>query len=159
MNQKKLSLWLKAILCGIALCATVVYFVIIPMLGRDIAEQNPEFAFCYLPWLIFLWLTSIPCYLAGGFCWSIACEIGHDRPFTAKNAKSFKKIMIAALADAAGFFLGNFILLFLNMNHPGIVLASMLICFAGAAIAVAAGGLSLLVEKAAAIREDNEAFI
>ena len=49
--------------------------------------------------------------------------------------------------------------MFLNMNHPGIVIMSLLIVFAGTAIAVAAAALSRLVKKAAALQEQSDLTI
>lgn len=159
MDQKGLSIWLKVILGGMAVCGLLIYFLVIPQIGRDAVLQVPEFAYCFWPWLIFLWLTAIPCYLALVWGWKIASAIGRDESFTRDNAAYLKRIMLAAIADSAFFFAGNLLFLFLNMNHPGIFIASLFICFVGTAIAVAAGCLSHLVEKAAVMREDNESFV
>ncbi len=51
------------------------------------------------------------------------------------------------------------VLLFLNMSHPGVVLGSLLVVFAGAAAAVAAAALSHLVRKAALLQEENDLTI
>ena len=61
--------------------------------------------------------------------------------------------------DAAFFFVGNVVFLFLNMNHPGIVLLSLVPVFAGACIAIAAAALSHLVRKAAALQEQSDLTI
>lgn len=159
MSQKTLSLWLKAIIWGMAVCGLLIYFGVFPTLGRDLASQNQEFSYCFWPWLIFLWITAVPCYLVLIWGWKIAVSIGNDRSFTRKNAAYLKYIMIAAVSDTVFFLCGNLLFLFLNMNHPGILVLALFVCFAGACVAVVAGSLSHLVAKAAAMREENESFI
>jgi len=44
----------------------------------------------------------------------------------------------------------------LNMNHPGILLLSLLICFVGVAVTVAAACLSHLVRKAAKLQDESD---
>lgn len=109
--------------------------------------------------MIFLWLTAVPCYAVLFWGWSIASEIGQDRSFTLKNARSLKWIMVAAIGDTVFFFAGNVIFLLADINHPAVLLASILVCFIGVCIAVVAGSLSHLVTKAAGIVEENEAYI
>ena len=75
------------------------------------------------------------------------------------NSRYLKYISILALADSGYFFLANLALLFLNMNHPAVFLGSLLVEFAGAAVAVASAALSHLVQKAAKIQEENELTI
>ncbi len=156
MEQKTLSKWLKWIIIGIAVCGVVVYAAVVPMLGQTIVWENPECANYYIPWLIFLWMTAIPCYIALIFGWKIATNIGQDRSFSEYNAKMLKWISGLAIGDAVFFFAGNIVLLFLNMNHPGIVLGSLIVVFAGVAIAVAAAALSHLVKKAAVLQDQSD---
>ena len=51
------------------------------------------------------------------------------------------------------------VFLFLDMNHPSIVIASLLIVFVGVAVAVAAVVLSHLIEKAAVLKEQTDLTI
>lgn len=159
MEQKTLSLVLKLVLIGFAAAGIIVYFWAIPVLGSDFAASYPEFAHCYWPWLIFLWITAIPCYVTLFFGWSIATEIGRDNSFSVKNAVSLRNIALLAAGDALFFFAGNVLYLFLNMNHPAIFLVSCFVVFLGVAVAVAAASLSHLVYKAAKIREENDLTI
>lgn len=93
-------------------------FLCIPSLGKDIIASNPEFSSWFWPWLIFLWITSIPCYAVLICIWKITKEI--KRQFILqKNADLLKLIAIFAAGDSAFLFTGNIILLLLNMNHPG----------------------------------------
>lgn len=159
MEQKTLSLILKLVLAGFAVAGIIVYFWVVPVLGNDFATAYPEFSHCYWPWLIFLWITAVPCYVTLFFGWSIATEIGRDNSFSVKNAVSLRNIALLAAGDAVFFFAGNVVYLLLNMNHPAVFLLSCFLVFLGVAIAVAAACLSHLVYKAAKLREENDLTI
>ena len=156
MNQKKLAAWLKGIIIGIGLCGLVVYFAILPNFGESLHESYPEFAGWHWPWMIFLWCTALPCIAALILGWGVAGRIGKDRSFCMENARALRAIAFLAAGDAAFFFLGNVVFLFLNMSHPGVVLASLLGVFAGVAVAIAAAALSHLVRKAAELQEQSD---
>lgn len=156
MKQRNLSKWLKIVIVGVGLCGLVVCIHLLPFYGQSIATSNPEFSYCYWPWLIFLWVCAVPCYAALFCSWKIVSEIGKDNSFSVKNALYLKTISVLAASDTGFFFIGNFVLLFLNMNHPGVILLSLLIEFAGVCITVASAALSHLVLDAAQIKEEND---
>ena len=159
MEQKTLSRWLKVILVGVGLCGLVVYGAVLPLYGQSLVGQNPDMANRYWPWLIFLWATGVPCYAALVIGWRIAVNIGKDRSFSEDNARHLKRIAFLAAGDSVFFFVGNVVLLFANMSHPGVVLASLLVVFAGVAVTVAAAALSHLVLKAAMLQEQSDLTI
>ena len=159
MKQQTLARWLKVIVIGMAICGLVIFVLLAPRLGYEIVEDNPEFAHCFWPWMIFVWIAALPCYWVLCIVWEIAGEISSDRSFTTENSLRVKRIMILALADSAFVFIVNVAFLFMNMNHPGILFASLFVCFAGVVIAVFAGCVSHLVHKAALLREENESFV
>ena len=156
MSQKAIAGWLKGLIVGITLCVLVIYALVVPTIGQTIAAKTPEFAPYYLPWLIFISVTALPILPALIFAWKTSSNIGQDRSFTLKNAKNFKYIAILALVDAMYFFVGNVVLLLCGMNHPGIALLSLIIVFAGIAIAIAFAALSYLVKKAAALQDQSD---
>ncbi|MBQ4650242.1 MAG: DUF2975 domain-containing protein [Firmicutes bacterium] len=151
MKQQTLARWLKIIVIGMAVCGLVIFFGLAPSIGRAHAQ--------FWLWISFVWIAAIPCYWVLGIVWKIADEISADRSFTIENSLRVKRIMILALADSAFVFIVNVVFLFMNINHPGILLASLFICFAGVVIAVFAGCVSHLVHKAALLREENESFV
>ncbi len=159
MKQDTLSRWLKGILVGVGVCGLIVYGAVVPMLAEAMIDRYPEFSGCRLPWLILIWATAIPCYTALILAWKIAGNIGADRSFSVENGKLLKWISILAAGDAAFFFAGNFIYLLLGMNHPGILLLSLLVEFLGVAISVAAAALSHLVMKAAELQDQSDLTI
>ena len=159
MEQKGLAIWLKIILVGVGICGLVVYFVVFPSYGESLVNDYPEFANRFWPWLIFLWISGIPCYAVLLFGWKIATNIGRDQSFSNANAKYLKWIAWLAAGDGIFFFVGNIIFLFTNLSHPGVALFSLLVVFAGVAVAVASAVLSHLVQKAAVLQEQSDLTI
>ena len=156
MNQQKLSSWLKAIIIIIGLCGLIVYFGILPDCGSWMQDSYPEFASWHWPWMIFLWITAIPCYAILVLAWKIAVNIGENRSFSSSNAALLQGIAWLVAGDILFFFLGNVVFFFMSMNHPGIFLISLLICFVGFSVTVAAACLSHLVQKAADLQEQSD---
>ncbi len=159
MKQDKLAGWLKFIILGVGLCILIVYVFVVPMFGRTIVDDAPEFAGWYVPWLVFISITAVPVFIALFFCWKVANNIGNDRSFSMDNANLLKWISWLAAADSAYFFIGNIVLLLLNMSHPGMTLMSMLIAFFGVAVSIASAALSHLIVKAADLQEQSDLTI
>ena len=61
--------------------------------------------------------------------------------------------------DAALLFVGNVVLLLLNMNHPGILLLSVIGDIFIIALALLAAVLSRYLTKAAILQEESEGTI
>lgn len=156
MSHKALSFSLKFIIVLMLLCAFSVLCLVSIMM---IISDAPEIEQIRIPWMLFLWSTGIPVAAAAVFAWMTSTNIGHDKSFCLANAKNLRAISILAAADAVWFFAGNFILLFLNMNHPSVVLFSMVIVLVGAAISVAAACLSHLIVKAADLQTESDLTI
>ena len=156
MNLKSLSVWMKIVLVGFALCGAAVFLFAIPEIGRSLTAFYPEFGFCYVPWLIFLWIAAAPCYAVLVLGWLIASNIARDHAFSAANSGLLKAIAVLAAADAFYFWLGNIVLWLMGMNHPGIMLLSLVIVFIGFAICIASLALSRLTSRAADIEDENK---
>ncbi len=159
MEQKGLSRWLKFITIGMGICGLVIYCIVLPVCGGDMSAEYPEFSGAYYPWLIFLWITAIPCYAVLVFTWRISTKIGNDNSFSLRNAQDLKIISVLTIGDTLFFFVMNIIYLLMGISHPGIMIASLIITFIGISIAVASAALSHLVFKAAKIQEENELTI
>ena len=156
MKQDALARWLKFIIIGVGLCGLITYTVIMPRFGAYLVRHDTMLERNVMPWLILIWISAIPCYIVLFLGWRVADNIGADRSFSHDNAKYLKWISWLAAGDAAYFFLGNIVLWFSGMNHPGIVLYSLIVVFAGIAISVAAAALSHLVLKAAVLQEESD---
>lgn len=159
MNQKALSGMLKVITVCAAVCFVLVFFVLIPIYGRSMTVAYPEYHPRYIFWIVFMIIFSLPCFAALFFGWKIAENIGMDNSFSYANAKYLGIISVLAGADSAFFFLGNLVLLCINMSHPGVTLLSLFATFAGCAICVICAALSHLVQKAAVMKAENDLTI
>ncbi len=159
MQQNKLAKWFKGITLGIGICILFLYGWILPAYGQDLVMQYPEFSNRYWPWLIFLWITGIPCVIALILFWKISSNIGLDHSFSTENASLLKWISRLAAGDSVFFFLGNILLLLTDKSHPGIVLLSLIIVFIGMIITIISAGLSYFVGKAAKLQEENDLTI
>lgn len=156
MSQKAIAGWLKGLIIGAFLCVVIIYALVVPTFGQSIARAAPEFAYCYVPWLIFISVTALPCIFALFLAWKIAVKIGQDRAFTLQNAKWMKYIAFFIAGDGFYFFVGNVIFLLLGMSHPGVALLSLVIVIACIAISIAAAALSFFIKKAAALQEQSD---
>lgn len=156
MEQKNFSKWLKCILVGVGICGVLVYAIMFPMYGLNLRARYPEFSGRFWPWILFLWVSGIPCFMTLIFGWKIAGNIGKDRSFSEQNARLLKWISNLSAADAGFFFIGNIVLLLLNMSHPGVVIVSFFIVFIGVAVAVTSAVLSHLVKKASVLQEQSD---
>lgn len=159
MKQKTVSMWMKGILLGLGLSGIVFYFFALPLIGHGATEMFPEYASVYWPWMIFIWLTGVPCFAFLPVGWSIASNIARGKAFSLQNAKLLSTVGFLAAGDAVFFLIGNVVFLFFNINHIGIVLGSVLVSFLAFSVAVAAMALSSLTRNASDIREENELTI
>ena len=159
MSSKALAYLIRFAVIATAVCALVITLFIIPSWGSSVVEANIEFTGWYIPWLVFLWLASIPCFAILIFIWKVAGAIKRETVFTLKTAQWIKTSAIFLFADAGFFFAGNVIFLLMDMNHPGILFLSMLGDIFVIALALLAAVLSRYVTKAAELQEVSEGMI
>ncbi len=155
MSQKSLALWLKVIIIGMAICGVVVFGFAVPYGENALLGQVADMFGA----VVYMWIMAIPCYIVLVFAWKIASNIGNDQSFCRDNAMSFKWIAFMAAVDTIILFVGNIILVCMDLTSTIIVLCSFIICFIGVAISVASAGLSYFVMKAALLQEQNELTI
>jgi MFS family permease len=160
MSKEKLEKWLKLVIIGLGIVGVFLYGIILPYFGESIlSEAGGVWKSAFWPWMIFLWLTAVPCFLALFYAWKIAGRIGKESAFSKKSAKDMKRIGILAFGDSAFLMLGNIVLFLMNWNHPGMFLIFTLFVFVGVLIAVAAFVLSHLIYRAAELEEEAELTI
>ena len=159
MEQKNMAVLMKIVIVIMGIVGIICFADIIPGLGRYFVDEYKEFSGWYMPWLIFLDLLAIPFYAILVLGWIVSSEIGRDKSFSDKNAKLIKAASVITLSASVYFFVGNMVLFFLQKNHPGVILASILVVFVGFAVTVGFALLSHLIMKAAKLQEQNDLTI
>ena len=154
MDQKKLAIWLKAIVVGCALCGLVLFGFILPRYLAYVAGEVPDLP--HRAWTVFLWVLAIPCYAVLVCIWRMSDEIARDNSFSMENAGHLRHIALLAGADSALLLAGNLIFLMIGHSIPTMALVSAIVCFLGLAVSVGAACLSHLVHKAALNQEDGD---
>lgn len=149
-NLMRLSV-IAAAISGLFLCIYVI-----PTWGVGIINANPEFSTWFWPWLIFAWLIALPCFAVLIFVWKVSGAVIQETVFTYITSKWVKMGAVLLLFDAALLFIGNVVLLLLGMNHPGILLLSIIGDIFVIALALLAAVLSRYLTKAAILQEESE---
>ncbi|MBE6654362.1 MAG: DUF2975 domain-containing protein [Ruminococcaceae bacterium] len=158
MNRKNLSVWLKAMIICVGACGALIYALVLPITAGSLEPFANDAAAKYL-WLIFLWVSGVPCYAVLAVSWLVCGDIEKDRAFTAKNSKRLKIISILAGADTLFLFLGNIALLIFKMNNLFMMAFCVLVAFLGIVLSVAFAALSHLVARAAELQEECDLTI
>ena len=159
MKNKLMATLLKVCIIAAAIMVLFVYCVYVPLLLSVSIYDDMTYMSWLTPWKVLVYPTGLPVFAAAAIGWIVVCSIGKDKCFTHRNAKLLKTVAYLAFGDAAYFLIGNFVLWFAGMNHPGIVIVAALLCFFGAAIGIAFSALAHLTEKAAVLQDDNDLTI
>ncbi|NLD47116.1 MAG: DUF2975 domain-containing protein, partial [Clostridiaceae bacterium] len=122
----------------------------------SVINADPAFSGWFWPWLMFAWLIALPCFAVLVYVWKVSGAVKKDTVFTILTAKWVKMGAVLLLFDASLLFIGNVILLLLDMNHPGILLLSIIGDIFIVALALLAAVLSRYLTKAAVLQEESE---
>ncbi len=129
-----------------------LFFVLAPLAGLHYREQYPEYAYLFIPALVFLWTLGL-IYLAAMIDFFRVCRrIGQDRSFCPENAQSLSRIARLLYIAVAAWLAG---ILLLGVS-AGIVLPFLLAAAASAAMGLLAGCLAKLLRRAVEMKEEND---
>jgi hypothetical protein len=159
MTSKTLCYYLRGAVIAVAACALLGCGVILPNMGSNFVQANPEFAHWYTPWLLFLWAAALPCFAIFVYIWKASTAVKEEKVFTMYTARLVKMGAILLFTSAGILLCGNILFLFLEMNHPSIILLSLFLVILALALAVCAAALSRYLTKAAILQEEADGTI
>ena len=156
MKRTELSTFLKGLAVIAGAVILILYGPVAVSLGQKFAHQNPELRHLFWPFLLFLWASVIPFYLALGYAWRIFNAIAQDASYTPKNVLRLKRISFLALIDCLLYFFAVVALLLLEILNPGVLLVVLAVMLVSAVVCAVSAALSHLVEKAYLTVQDSE---
>lgn len=157
MEHKRLSHLLIG--AGAAACAglAVLFLLYAPVLGLEVRDMMPEYAFLFWPALLYVWAIG-GMYMAAMWQYMrISLRIGQDNSFCAENAQSLRVIGYLLLAGAGMWALLMIAAVAVKAGPEALVL--LLAAMASGALGVLAYAIGLLVQRAAQLQEENELTI
>lgn len=146
MTQKKLSVWLKALIIGVGIALPVLVFLLLPT-GTGSTRYFS---------MLFWGIAALPCFASLVFSWQIASQIARDRSFTERNALLLRRISVLAAADAAYLFVGETVRFLAGVDAPEALVLPLTVSAFGIVLSVAFAALSHLVRRAAALQADAD---
>ena len=159
MSSKTLCRFVRFAALSTALCALIILLYILPSWGMTIVRVNPEQAGWYYPWLLFIWATSLPCFAILVLVWIVSGAIKREDVFTYATARYIRISAILLFCDMGFFFAGNVVFSILKMNHPGILLLSLIIIIFAISLGLLASVLARYITKAAVLQEESDGTI
>ena len=159
MNSKSLIKILKAVLFGMLICGLISFLIAFPGFGRHYVNLYPQYKSWYWPWMGFLWMAGLPCFMVLFFGWRMIVNLENDRLFTEDTADCLKWIAVLAACNSAFFLVGNVVMLAFKMNFPIVVFRAAMAAFAGIVIAVVSATIEIAVREAAVLQQQSDLTI
>lgn len=159
MDFKSIKNGMRGFIVALAVIGGIFYAYAVPVIGKTLAERYPEFSHCYYPWLIFISITAIPCYIVLVELWNLSTIVGKDAVFQPATAKLFGRISLLACIDITFFFIMNVAFILIGMSHPTILIASIVVTIIGAAFSFCAKVASEYIGQAAKLQEESDLTI
>lgn len=155
MKQRTTTI-LKAAVIVIGLIILVLSVFMLPWLAREIALQNPEYAYLRYPILLGIYATEIPFYYALYQALKLLQVIELGEAFSVISVRALSLIKNCSLMISGSYIAGLFFTITQNANHPSIMLVALGIIFASFVIAVFAGLLQEILHNALVIKTEND---
>ena len=159
MQQMEVSKWLKSITILTGVAGLIFFFVVLPLMARDVAETYPGVAYLMWPGLIYGWVIGAICYMILYQFWKVCVEIGRDNSFSAENAESFRVISRLAVLLSCAWFIGVVFLAIVRALDPALAIIMILFAFICTIVAVLSAALSHLIYKSYEMRQENDLTI
>jgi len=154
MSSRTLGYLMRISVILTAISGLFLSLFVMPSWGESIIYANPEYSRWFWPWLLFSWLVALPCFVILIFVWKVSGAVTQETVFTVLTAKWVKMGAILLLSDALFLFVGNIVMFLFGMNHPGMLLMSIIGVFFAVGLSLLAAVLSRYLTKAAVLQEE-----
>ncbi|WP_338786381.1 DUF2975 domain-containing protein [Metabacillus sp. FJAT-53654] len=130
----------------------------LPILAKEAAETNSEFAYVLYGILIVMYVSAIPFFVALYQAFKLLSYIDKNKAFSEISVKALKNIKFCAITISGLYVVGMpFFFIFAELDDaPGVILIGMVFIFAPIVIAVFAAVLQRLLQEAINIKSEND---
>ncbi|OAS82189.1 MULTISPECIES: DUF2975 domain-containing protein [Metabacillus] len=130
----------------------------LPILAKEAAETNSEFAYVLYGILIVMYVSAIPFFVALYQAFKLLSYIDKNKAFSEISVKALKNIKFCAITISCLYVVGMpFFFIFAELDDaPGVILIGMVFIFAPIVIAVFAAVLQRLLQEAINIKSEND---
>ncbi|SDQ93214.1 DUF2975 domain-containing protein [Virgibacillus salinus] len=151
-----LFLKIAVILIGLPILALCIFGL--PIIAKEAAESNSEFAYVLYGILIIMYASAIPFFVALYQAFKLLSYIDKNKAFSEISVKVLKNIKYCAMTISGLYVVGMpFFYIFAELDDaPGVILVGMLFILAPLVIAVFAAVLQRLLQEAINIKSENE---
>ncbi|SEQ49067.1 Protein of unknown function [Virgibacillus subterraneus] len=151
-----LFLKIAVILIGLPILALCIFGL--PIIAKEAAESNSEFAYVLYGILIIMYASAIPFFVALYQAFKLLSYIDKNKAFSEISVKVLKNIKYCAMTISGLYVVGMpFFYIFAELDDaPGVIMVGMLFILAPLVIAVFAAVLQRLLQEAINIKSENE---
>ena len=150
---------IAVILIGIPVLALCIFGL--PMIAKEAAESNLDFAYVLYGILIVMYVSAIPFFVALYQAFKLLSYIDNNKAFSDLSVKALKTIKYCAITISILYVVGMplFFLMGDKDDAPGVVALGLVIIFASMVIAVFAAMLQRLLQEAIDIKSENDLIV
>jgi hypothetical protein len=154
-----LFLKIAVILIGTPVLALCIFGL--PMLAKEAAESNSEFAYVLYGFLIVMYVSAIPFFFALYQAFKLFSYIDKNKAFSELSVKALKNIKYCAITISTLYLLGMplYYLMAEKVDPPSFIPIGLVIIFASMVIAVFAAVLQRLLQEAINIKSEYDLTI
>lgn len=155
MKRKKTT-FLKLSIVMIGIVVLILCIFLLPWLAESTAKLNPTYAYLKYPFLIGIYITTIPFFIALYQSLKLLDHIATKSAFSEVTVGALTNIKYCAISIIVLYALGLTGLGIINVLHPSIAIIGVTIIFASWTIALFAAVLQELLNNIIEIKSEND---
>ncbi|WP_018392589.1 DUF2975 domain-containing protein [Bacillus sp. 37MA] len=143
------------VLIGITVLALCIFWL--PGIASRDAEANPETAYLQYPFLVCVYILSIPFFVALYQAFKLLSYIDRNKTFAELSVRALRYIKYCAITISILIVVGIiFVLIFIEGDVAGVISLGLMCTFASSVIATFAAVLQKLLKDALDIKSEND---
>ncbi len=156
------TLFLKTVIAGMGIATLAICIFLLPMIAKGLPMEFPEIAYLKFPFLIGMYLSAIPFFVALYEAFKLLSYIDKNNAFSILSIKALRRIKYCGAVMSVLYAATLMPLLYHVADFddaPGLVAIGMIFTCAPVVIAVFAAVLERLLRNAIDIKTENDLVV